>query len=82
VKGTQTIDRPRDQGVRRLAERPHLLDEGDRTGWVNVNEGTNHRESHLPFGGRAGSMSGIGRDGGPFSMERLTELKTIVIDLG
>jgi acyl-CoA reductase-like NAD-dependent aldehyde dehydrogenase len=56
--------------------------ESVRTGWVNVNEGTNYWESHLPFGGRAGSRSGVGRVGGPFSMERLTELKTIVIDLG
>ena len=56
--------------------------ESVRTGWVNVNEGTNYWESHLPFGGRAGSMSGVGRVGGRFPMERLTELKTIVIDLG
>ncbi|HET7236950.1 MAG TPA: aldehyde dehydrogenase family protein [Actinomycetota bacterium] len=55
--------------------------EAVRTGWVNVNEGTNYWESHLPFGGRAGSMSGVGRVGGRFSMERLTELKTIVIDI-
>src|SRR4029077_19139614 len=26
-----------------------------RTGWVNINESTNYWESHLPFGGRAGS---------------------------
>lgn len=32
-------------------------------------------------GGRAGSQSGVGRVGGRFSMDRLTELKTIVIDL-
>ncbi|MEX1046144.1 MAG: aldehyde dehydrogenase family protein [Actinomycetota bacterium] len=54
--------------------------EAVRTGWVNVNEGTNYWESHLPFGGRAGSKSGVGRVGGRFSMERLTELKTIVIN--
>ena len=53
-----------------------------RTGWVNVNEGTNYWESHLPFGGRAGSASGVGRVGGRFSIERLTELKTIVVHLG
>jgi acyl-CoA reductase-like NAD-dependent aldehyde dehydrogenase len=53
-----------------------------RTGWVNVNEGTNYWESHLPFGGASGSASGVGRVGGRFSMERLTELKTVVIDLG
>jgi succinate-semialdehyde dehydrogenase/glutarate-semialdehyde dehydrogenase len=55
--------------------------EAVRTGWVNVNEGTNYWESHLPFGGRSGSSSGVGRVGGRFSMDRLTELKTIVIDL-
>jgi acyl-CoA reductase-like NAD-dependent aldehyde dehydrogenase len=55
--------------------------ESARTGWVNINEGTNYWESHLPFGGRAGSQSGLGRVGGRFSIERLTELKTIVVNL-
>ncbi len=56
--------------------------ESVRTGWVNINEGTNYWESHLPFGGGAGADSGVGRVGGRFSMERLTELKTVVINLG
>jgi acyl-CoA reductase-like NAD-dependent aldehyde dehydrogenase len=56
--------------------------EAVRAGWVNVNEGTNYWESHLPFGGGAGSRSGIGRVGGRFSLERLTELKTVVVNLG
>jgi len=56
--------------------------EAVRTGWVNVNEGTNYWESHLPFGGAAGSASGVGRVGGRFSMDRLTELKTVVVSLG
>ncbi|MGH2653552.1 MAG: aldehyde dehydrogenase family protein [Actinomycetota bacterium] len=56
--------------------------EAARAGWVNVNEGTNYWESHLPFGGRSGSRSGFGRVGGRFSMERLTELKTVVLNLG
>jgi succinate-semialdehyde dehydrogenase/glutarate-semialdehyde dehydrogenase len=56
--------------------------EAVRAGWVNVNEGTNYWESHLPFGGRAGSKSGVGRVGGRFSMERLTELKTVVVTMG
>ncbi|MEA2522489.1 MAG: hypothetical protein QOI81_2135 [Actinomycetota bacterium] len=56
--------------------------EAVRAGWVNVNEGTNYWESHLPFGGGTGSMSGVGRVGGRFSMERLTELKTVVLNLG
>ena len=56
--------------------------ESVRTGWVNINEGTNYWESHLPFGGGAGADSGVGRVGGRFSMERLTELKTVVVNLG
>ena len=55
--------------------------EAVRAGWVNVNEGTNYWESHLPFGGRAGSRSGVGRVGGRFSLERLTELKTVVVNM-
>jgi acyl-CoA reductase-like NAD-dependent aldehyde dehydrogenase len=50
-----------------------------RTGWVNVNESTNYWESHLPFGGRAGTSSGIGRVGGPAPMETFTELQTVVL---
>jgi acyl-CoA reductase-like NAD-dependent aldehyde dehydrogenase len=55
--------------------------EAARSGWVNINESTNYWESHLPFGGRAGSQSGIGRVGGRFSMETFTELKTVVVNL-
>jgi acyl-CoA reductase-like NAD-dependent aldehyde dehydrogenase len=50
-----------------------------RTGLVNINETTNYWEDHLPFGGRAGTMSGSGRVGGRYPMETLTELQTIVI---
>jgi succinate-semialdehyde dehydrogenase/glutarate-semialdehyde dehydrogenase len=55
--------------------------ESVRAGWVNINEGTNYWESHLPFGGRAGSQSGVGRVGGRFAMERFTEHKTVVVNL-
>ena len=50
-----------------------------RTGWVNVNESSNYWETHLPFGGRAGSASGIGRVGGAAPMEAFTELQTVVL---
>jgi acyl-CoA reductase-like NAD-dependent aldehyde dehydrogenase len=56
--------------------------EAARAGWVNVNESTNYWESQLPFGGRAGSQSGVGRVGGRFSLEALTELKTVIVNLG
>ncbi|MBA3400743.1 MAG: aldehyde dehydrogenase [Actinobacteria bacterium] len=50
-------------------------------GWVNVNESTNYWESHLPFGGRAGSSSGVGRVGGSQVLEAFTEPKTVVLTL-
>jgi acyl-CoA reductase-like NAD-dependent aldehyde dehydrogenase len=50
-----------------------------RTGLVNINETTNYWENHLPFGGRAGTVSGIGRVGGRYPMDTLTELQTIVV---
>jgi acyl-CoA reductase-like NAD-dependent aldehyde dehydrogenase len=50
-----------------------------RTGWVNINESTNYWESHLPFGGRSGSDSGIGRVGGNSVMQSFTELQTVVV---
>ena len=50
-----------------------------RTGWVNINESSNYWESQLPFGGRAGSDSGIGRVGGPHVMHSFTELQTVVL---
>ena len=50
-----------------------------RTGWVNVNESSNYWESHLPFGGRSGTASGIGRVGGTAPMESFTELQTVVL---
>jgi succinate-semialdehyde dehydrogenase/glutarate-semialdehyde dehydrogenase len=50
-------------------------------GWVNINESTNYWESHLPFGGRAGKSSGVGRVGGRQAMETFTEPKTVVVTL-
>jgi acyl-CoA reductase-like NAD-dependent aldehyde dehydrogenase len=49
------------------------------SGWVNINESTNYWEAHLPFGGRAGTGSGIGRVGGNHVMQTFTELQTVVI---
>ena len=50
-----------------------------RTGWVNVNESSNYWETHLPFGGRSGTASGIGRVGGTAPMDAFTELQTVVL---
>ena len=50
-------------------------------GWVNINESTNYWESHLPFGGRSGKSSGVGRVGGSQAMQTFTEPKTVVVTL-
>jgi acyl-CoA reductase-like NAD-dependent aldehyde dehydrogenase len=64
--------------TRDLAQGLRYADEV-RTGWVNINESSNYWETHLPFGGRAGSASGIGRVGGSAPLETFTELQTVVI---
>jgi len=53
--------------------------ESVRTGWVNINESSNYWEAHLPFGGRGGTDSGIGKVGGDHVMRSFTELQTVVI---
>jgi succinate-semialdehyde dehydrogenase/glutarate-semialdehyde dehydrogenase len=58
-------------------ERALAFAEATRAGWVNINASTNLWESHLPFGGRAGSQSGRGRVGGRSVLEAFTEPKTI-----
>jgi succinate-semialdehyde dehydrogenase/glutarate-semialdehyde dehydrogenase len=66
------------------ADLNHGLEFADhvRTGWVNINESTNYWEAHLPFGGRSGSDSGIGRVGGASVMQSFTELQTVVLTPG
>ncbi|HEY1640504.1 MAG TPA: aldehyde dehydrogenase family protein [Streptosporangiaceae bacterium] len=59
-------------------ERGLAFAERARAGWVNINASTNLWESHLPFGGRAGSISGRGRVGGSYPMDTFTEPKTVV----
>src|SRR5215203_300009 len=55
--------------------------EAARAGWVNINESSNYWESHLPFGGRAGSRSGIGRVGGRHPFDTFTETKTVIVEV-
>jgi acyl-CoA reductase-like NAD-dependent aldehyde dehydrogenase len=48
-------------------------------GLVNINETTNYWEPHLPWGGSARSESGVGRVGGRYPMDTLTEIQTVLI---
>lgn len=50
------------------------------SGMVHVNDCTISDEPHVPFGGV--KNSGFGREGGKYSMEEMTELKWITIQLG
>jgi aldehyde dehydrogenase (NAD+) len=50
------------------------------TGMVHINDTTVSDEPHVPFGGI--KSSGFGREGGIYSMEEMTELKWITIQLG
>jgi succinate-semialdehyde dehydrogenase/glutarate-semialdehyde dehydrogenase len=52
-----------------------------RTGIVNINEHSNYWESHIPFGGVAGTQSGVGRIGGKHTLMEMTDLRTICLDI-
>lgn len=53
-----------------------------RTGNVVVNDSTDYWEAHEPFGGAAGTRTGWGRIGGRYTMLDMTDLKTVVLDVG
>lgn len=52
------------------------------TGITVVNDWTHFWEHHLPFGGMARNESGVGRIGGRHTLEFMSDLKTIVFNLG
>jgi acyl-CoA reductase-like NAD-dependent aldehyde dehydrogenase len=53
-----------------------------RVGNVVVNDSTDYWEAHEPFGGASGTRTGWGRIGGRYTMLDMTDLKTVVLDLG
>ena len=53
-----------------------------RVGNVVVNDSTDYWEAHEPFGGASGTKTGWGRIGGRYTMLDMTDLKTIVLDVG
>jgi acyl-CoA reductase-like NAD-dependent aldehyde dehydrogenase len=53
-----------------------------RVGNVVVNDSTDYWEAHEPFGGAPGTQTGWGRIGGRYTMLDMTDLKTIVLDVG
>jgi len=53
-----------------------------RVGNVVVNDSTDYWEAHEPFGGSSGTRSGWGRIGGRYTLLDMTDLKTVVLDVG
>ena len=55
--------------------------EGLECGVVNVNETAAYWDGRTPFGGYSGKGSGVGRLGGTATIEAMTQVKSIVIDI-
>lgn len=54
--------------------------ENIETGLVNVNEGSAYWEIHTPIGGYTGNNSGVGRIGGRFTIDEMSQLKNVIVD--
>jgi succinate-semialdehyde dehydrogenase/glutarate-semialdehyde dehydrogenase len=52
-----------------------------RAGIVNINETPTYWQPHTPFGGFAGTRSGVGRLGGPYTLRELSQTKAVVVDV-
>jgi succinate-semialdehyde dehydrogenase/glutarate-semialdehyde dehydrogenase len=50
-------------------------------GVVNINETAAYWDGRTPFGGYSGKASGVGRLGGMATIEALTQLKSMVMDV-
>lgn len=59
----------------RIAERLQV-------GIVNINESTAYWQPHTPFGGYSGKASGVGRLGGKYTLLEMSQIKTLVLDIG
>lgn len=59
----------------RIAEQLHA-------GIVNINEASAYWQPHTPFGGYSGKSSGVGRLGGRYTLLEMTQIKTLVVDVG
>jgi len=53
-----------------------------RLGTVIINDQSSYWDRRSPAGGASGTFSGIGRLGGKYTLLEMTDLKTIVIDVG
>lgn len=51
------------------------------TGLVNINEGSAHWEIHTPVGGHSQTNSGVGRIGGRYTIEEMSQIKNVTVDI-
>ncbi len=51
-----------------------------RVGHVNINDTSAYWEWSIPAGGAAGATSGVGRTGGPASVQEMSELLTVTVE--
>lgn len=58
----------------------YFFAEGLETGLVNINEGSAYWEIHTPIGGYTGNNSGVGRIGGRFTIDEMSQLKNVIVD--
>jgi succinate-semialdehyde dehydrogenase/glutarate-semialdehyde dehydrogenase len=54
--------------------------DGLEAGAVNINDASSYWESHTPVGGYTGKRSGVGRYGGRFTIDEMSQLKTVTVD--
>jgi acyl-CoA reductase-like NAD-dependent aldehyde dehydrogenase len=64
----------------RDVEKAMLLAEEIPCGIVNINEASSYWEPQTPAGGASGSLSGVGRSGGTWSIAEMTEVRTVVLN--
>ena len=66
----------------RSLERAFRYVDALRVGSVIVNDSTMYWETLQPFGGASGTRTGWGRVGGRHSLEDMTDLRTVILDVG
>lgn len=52
------------------------------TGITVINDGSVYWEIHTPIGGYTGTKSGIGREGGKYTIEEMSQVKNVIVDIG
>lgn len=50
-------------------------------GLININEGSAHWETHTPVGGHSKTNSGVGRIGGRYTVEEMSQVKNVTVDV-